>query len=140
MTVVGVAPHSRSAIAPELCQPKPVTTLLRQRSFTFATIKFRKAGHEAALRLHGCAVAFHCRAQRDTGDENSGGGGSGIGAFGGAGGSPDGGGKRHRSDDTKAPDQTKKKADDKAYQEALKRIPEPKEKFDPWGVTKKPAQ
>jgi hypothetical protein len=27
---------------------------------------------------------------------------------------------------------------DKAYQEALKRIPEPKEKYDPWAVTKTP--
>jgi len=51
-----------------------------------------------------------------------------------------GGGKRHKNDDTKSADQKKQKADDKAYQEALKRIPEPKEKYDPWGVTKKPAQ
>ena len=51
-----------------------------------------------------------------------------------------GGGKRgHRTDDdpAKAADAAKKKkADDKAYQEALKRIPDPKEKYDPWAVTK----
>ena len=47
-----------------------------------------------------------------------------------------GGGKRgHKSDDTKADDK-KSKVNDKAYQEALKRIPEPKEKYDPWAVTK----
>ena len=50
-----------------------------------------------------------------------------------------GGGRRPKGDDTKATEK-KPKVDDKAYQEALKRIPEPKEKFDPWGVTKKPAQ
>ena len=45
-----------------------------------------------------------------------------------------GGGKRgHKSDDTKT---EKPKVDDKAYQEALKRIPEPKQKYDPWAVTK----
>jgi hypothetical protein len=49
-----------------------------------------------------------------------------------------GGGKRgHKSDDTNAADK-KPKVDDKAYQEALKRIPEPKEKYDPWAVTKTP--
>lgn len=49
-----------------------------------------------------------------------------------------GGGKRgHKSDDTNAANK-KPKVDDKAYQEALKRIPEPKEKYDPWAVTKSP--
>ena len=49
-----------------------------------------------------------------------------------------GGGKRgHKTDDTKSDDK-KSKASDKAYQEALKRIPEPKEKYDPWAVTKTP--
>ena len=49
-----------------------------------------------------------------------------------------GGGKRgHRGDDTSAANK-KPKVDDKAYQEALKRIPEPKEKYDPWAVTKTP--
>jgi hypothetical protein len=49
-----------------------------------------------------------------------------------------GGGKRgHKSDDTKVDDK-KSKANDKAYQDALKRIPEPKEKYDPWAVAKTP--
>jgi len=49
-----------------------------------------------------------------------------------------GGGKRgHKSDDTNAANK-KPKVDDKAYREALKRIPEPKEKYDPWAVTKPP--
>ena len=48
------------------------------------------------------------------------------------------GGKRgHRGEDTSAPDK-KPKVDDKAYQEALKRIPDSKEKYDPWAVTKSP--
>jgi len=48
------------------------------------------------------------------------------------------GGKRgHKSDDTNVANK-KPKVDDKAYQEALKRIPEPKEKYDPWAVTKTP--
>ena len=47
-------------------------------------------------------------------------------------------GKRgHQSDNTKAEDK-KPKVDDKAYQEALKRIPDSKEKYDPWAVTKTP--
>ena len=33
-------------------------------------------------------------------------------------------------------DPAKKKADEKAYKDVLERIPEPKEKYDPWGVTK----
>ena len=46
------------------------------------------------------------------------------------------GGKRgNQSDNTKAGDK-KPKVDDKAYQEALKRIPDSKEKYDPWAVTK----
>jgi len=48
------------------------------------------------------------------------------------------GGKRgHKGDDTNIANK-KPKVDDKAYQEALKRIPEPKEKYDPWAVTKTP--
>jgi hypothetical protein len=51
-----------------------------------------------------------------------------------------GGGKRgHKTDEdpAKAADAAKKKkADDKAYQDALKRIPDPKEKYDPWAVAK----
>jgi hypothetical protein len=46
-----------------------------------------------------------------------------------------GGGKRHRGEDTKS-DQKKPKVDEKAYNEALKRIPDPKEKYDPWGVAR----
>ena len=50
----------------------------------------------------------------------------------------DGGGKRgHKSDDTNVSNK-KPKVDDKAYQEALKRIPKSKEKYDPWAVTKTP--
>ncbi|MGY4480621.1 hypothetical protein [Bradyrhizobium sp. USDA 3364] len=33
----------------------------------------------------------------------------------------------------------KPKIDEKAYKAALDRIPEPKEKYDPWGVTKPAA-
>jgi len=48
------------------------------------------------------------------------------------------GGKRgNQSDNTKA-EEKKPKVDDKAYQEALKRIPDSKEKYDPWAVTKPP--
>jgi len=44
-----------------------------------------------------------------------------------------GGGKRHGGGDEKSKaDQQKPKIDEKAYQEALKRIPDPKEKYDPW--------
>jgi hypothetical protein len=45
------------------------------------------------------------------------------------------GGKRHHDDG--GPKTDKKPAvDDKAYKAALERIPEPKEKYDPWGITK----
>ena len=48
------------------------------------------------------------------------------------------GGKRGpKADDTKAADK-KPQVDDKAYQDALKRIPDSKEKYDPWAVTKTP--
>jgi hypothetical protein len=46
-----------------------------------------------------------------------------------------GGGKRHRGDDSKT-EQKKPQVDDKAYKAALERIPEPKEKYDPWGVAR----
>jgi hypothetical protein len=46
------------------------------------------------------------------------------------------GGKRHQADDKKADQSAAKKVDDKAYKAALERIPDPKEKYDPWGVTK----
>jgi hypothetical protein len=44
-------------------------------------------------------------------------------------------GKRPHSDDTKT-EQKKPQVDDKAYKAALERIPEPKEKYDPWGVAR----
>jgi hypothetical protein len=46
------------------------------------------------------------------------------------------GGKRSRGDDDKKTDQKKPKVDDAAYKAALERIPEPKEKYDPWGVAR----
>jgi len=47
-------------------------------------------------------------------------------------------GKRHQGDERKA--EPKKPAiDEKAYKAALERIPEPKEKYDPWGVAR-PAE
>ena len=42
-----------------------------------------------------------------------------------------GGGKRHGGGDAKT-EQKKPQVDDKAYKEALKRIPDAKEKYDPW--------
>jgi len=39
--------------------------------------------------------------------------------------------RRPHGDDKKA-EQKKPQVDEKAYNEALKRIPEPKEKYDPW--------
>jgi hypothetical protein len=45
-------------------------------------------------------------------------------------------GKRpHGGDEKKAKDD-RPKVDEKAYKAALERIPEPKEKYDPWAVTK----
>ena len=43
-----------------------------------------------------------------------------------------GGGRRHGGGDDKKADQKKPQIDEKAYKEALKRIPDPKEKYDPW--------
>jgi hypothetical protein len=48
------------------------------------------------------------------------------------------GGKRSRGGDDKT-DQKKPKVDEAAYKAALERIPEPKEKYDPWGVAR-PAE
>ena len=48
------------------------------------------------------------------------------------------GGKRQHGED-KAGDQKKPKVDDAAYKAALERIPDPKEKYDPWGVAR-PAE
>jgi hypothetical protein len=49
-----------------------------------------------------------------------------------------GGGRRHQGED-KAADQKKPQVDEKAYKAALDRIPEPKEKYDPWGVARPPG-
>jgi hypothetical protein len=48
------------------------------------------------------------------------------------------GGKRRPSDEKKT-EQKKPEVDEKAYKAALERIPEPKEKYDPWGVAR-PAE
>jgi hypothetical protein len=48
------------------------------------------------------------------------------------------GGKRPRGDDKPA-DHKKQNVDDAAYKAALERIPDPKEKYDPWGVAR-PAE
>jgi hypothetical protein len=45
------------------------------------------------------------------------------------------GGKRHQGDEKKA-DTKRPAVDEKAYKAALERIPEPKEKYDPWGVAR----
>ena len=47
-----------------------------------------------------------------------------------------GGGKRHKGGDDKASEQKKPKVDEKAYKAALEKIPEPKKKYDPWGMTR----
>lgn len=51
------------------------------------------------------------------------------------------GGKRPRGDDGKSEAQNKSEqkrsqAEEKAYKAALQRIPEPKEKYDPWAVAR----
>ena len=48
------------------------------------------------------------------------------------------GGKRHQGEQDKS-EQKKPAVDEKAYKAALERIPEPKEKYDPWGVAR-PAE
>lgn len=45
------------------------------------------------------------------------------------------GGHRRGGDDAKKAEPVKK-VDEKAYKAALERIPEPKEKYDPWAVAK----
>lgn len=45
------------------------------------------------------------------------------------------GGKRSRDDKVKF-EEKKPEIDEKAYNDALKRIPESKEKYDPWGVAR----
>lgn len=47
------------------------------------------------------------------------------------GGGMGGGGRHHKTDDKAAP--VKPKVDEKAYKAALEKIPDSKEKFDPWG-------
>lgn len=47
-------------------------------------------------------------------------------------------GKRHQGDEKKT-DHKKPEVDEKAYKAALERIPDPKEKYDPWGVAR-PAE
>jgi hypothetical protein len=47
-------------------------------------------------------------------------------------------GKRPQGDDKKTGEK-KSQVDEKAYKAALERIPEPKEKYDPWGVAR-PAE
>jgi hypothetical protein len=47
-----------------------------------------------------------------------------------------GGGKRNHGDDNRKTEQKKPQIDEKAYKAALERIPEPKEKYDPWGVAR----
>ena len=46
------------------------------------------------------------------------------------------GGKRHAGDAQKKADPGRPKVDEKAYKAALERIPEPKEKYDPWGAAR----
>jgi len=48
------------------------------------------------------------------------------------------GGKRPHGDDRKG-EPKKPQIDEKAYKAALERIPEPREKYDPWGVAR-PAE
>jgi hypothetical protein len=48
------------------------------------------------------------------------------------------GSRHHRGDDNKS-ELKKPKVDEAAYKAALERIPEPKEKYDPWGVAR-PAE
>ena len=45
-------------------------------------------------------------------------------------------GKRPHGGDEKKVKDDRPKVDEKAYKAALERIPEPKEKYDPWAVTK----
>ncbi len=48
------------------------------------------------------------------------------------------GGKRHQGD-AKKTEQKNPEVDEKAYKAALERIPEPKQKYDPWGIAR-PAE
>jgi hypothetical protein len=44
--------------------------------------------------------------------------------------------KRHQGDAPAKKQDTTPKVDENAYKAALERIPEPKEKYDPWGVAR----
>jgi len=48
-------------------------------------------------------------------------------------------GKKGPGGPPKQPEDATKKIDEKAYKNALERIPEPTEKYDPWGVAR-PAE
>jgi hypothetical protein len=48
------------------------------------------------------------------------------------------GGKRHGGDAEKKADPGRPKVDEKAYKAALERIPESKEKYDPWSGARPP--
>ena len=50
-----------------------------------------------------------------------------------------GGGRRNNASDLHRPESKKPIVDEKAYKSALERIPEPKEKYDPWGVARPPS-
>jgi hypothetical protein len=45
-------------------------------------------------------------------------------------------GKRHATDAQQKANPGGPKVDEKAYKAALERIPEPKEKYDPWGAAR----
>ena len=47
--------------------------------------------------------------------------------------------KRHQADDQQKKQDKNPEVDEKAYKAALERIPEPKEKYDPWGMAR-PAE
>jgi len=47
-----------------------------------------------------------------------------------------GGGGRHHQGGNDTKSDKKPQVDEKAYKAALDRIPEPKEKYDPWGVAR----
>jgi hypothetical protein len=49
------------------------------------------------------------------------------------------GGRRHQGGDDKKSEQKRPQVDEKAYKSALEKIPEPKTKYDPWGMTR-PAE
>jgi hypothetical protein len=44
--------------------------------------------------------------------------------------------KAHQNTEQQNADKSKQKADDEAYKATLKRIPEPKEKYDPWNFAR----